>query len=209
MTLTLTFKGFTLPVFFVIDLLGKKGFHTINNLVTVDWSGKIIHVDAGEAGSVHDRTMWSNSALYLEEEFYFSKASVQQYVIGDPEFRGDGPVQSPATPTSLEKDLDGSLKLRDKKMRYQRVVIERVFGIIKQRWEQVLRPTSARKMTDIFYVACLLYNFECNMMGKFPRDIAYLLKNCQDPFSVFDTSISDSSNSDGFSLLDDFPAFEL
>ena len=170
--------------------VGKKGFHTINNLVVCNWRGEIIYMDAGEAGSVHDRTMFTNSDLYLQEDRFFkSTSSIRQYLLGDPGYRGDGPVYVPATHSALASDIDGTIRKRDKMLRYQRVLIERVFGLLKERWEQLDNRATAETTTDVFYASCLLYNFECRRNNSWPRDTRYLMNNCMDPDIPFDTFV--------------------
>ena len=86
--------------------------------------------------------------------------------------------------------------MRDKKLRYQRVLIERVFGLIKQRWAILSRPSSAEKMTDTFFGACLLYNFECRRCDSWPRGIEYLRNHCADkdyPFESFKCESDDDN----------------
>ena len=176
---------------------GRKGFHTINNLVVCNWRGEIIYVDAGEAGSVYDRAMFTNSDLYLEEDKFFqSTSNIQQYLLGDPVYREDGPVYVPAMPSVLASDADWTMRKRDKMLRYQQVLIVRVFGLFKERWEQLNNRAAAVTTTDVFYAACLLYNFESRGNDTWHRGSTYLMNNCCDPDIPFDTFVEEDRQDD-------------
>ena len=179
---------FTL-VIYVFQLQREKCYHSINNLVVVDWKGEIIYLHAGNGGSVHDRTLFCDSPMYFNEKKYFSTVpGHRQFLIGDPGFRGDGPVTFSHTKKQKECDTTGEVKKRDRVLCYHRIIVEHVFAQVKERWAVLQKPCNHIRMTGLFTAACLLYNYENNYSGSWLRGESYLASNDIDLLQVEDES---------------------
>jgi hypothetical protein len=62
------------------DYYTRKGYYGMSGMVVCDDHKRILHIDLGWPGSVHDSRVWSNSALALSPSTYFSG---QEYLLAD------------------------------------------------------------------------------------------------------------------------------
>ena len=65
------------------DYFTRKGNYAIKDLFICDNPAKIIWIEMGWPGSVHNNQVWSNSDIYLSKEKYFSN---KEYLLGDSAF---------------------------------------------------------------------------------------------------------------------------
>jgi len=65
------------------DYSTRKGDYAIKGLVICDDAVRIMWIELGCPGSVHDNRVWSNSEIYFRGDKYFDQ---KEYLLGDSAF---------------------------------------------------------------------------------------------------------------------------
>ena len=140
------------------DLLysGKKGCHTLNTLIVIDFKRYIRYFVAGIPGKFNDRAVWTSSPLYLNARDFFSDG---EYLLADGGFEGHGAnlLYSYKMPRS-ELEIEFNSAFTD-----IRKNVECGIGDVKA-WAHVLQGNMWNFDLTLFglvvHVSCLLHNYK-------------------------------------------------
>lgn len=147
------------PNRFSDEFVNRKGLHSFNVQATVDSNEMFSSVECVWAGSVHDARVWRNSTI--RQIMNENEAGV--ILLADEAY--------PLTPwvmTPFKNPVSDAQKSYNKLHKKERVIIERVFGQLKQRFpilQSKIRVTTER-VSKIVIACCVLHN-----VAKFLNDI--------------------------------------
>lgn len=160
------------PTAFGDDYINRKGFASLNVQVTCDSSEMITSVSAQWPGSVHDSRIWKQSSVYQ----IMSRFKGSFCLLGD-----SGYGISPWLLTPFKKRDNREQEMFNVKHAKERVVIERVFGQLKQRFPLIGHKVkiALEKVPKIVVCCAVLHNIS---------------KHLQDNFEFCEESFSDPSN---------------
>ncbi|KAJ8934733.1 hypothetical protein NQ314_013223, partial [Rhamnusium bicolor] len=115
--------------------LNRKGFYSINVHVICDSDLKILGANARYPGSTHDSAIWSMSSINRCMRRNFERGDHTSWLLGD-----SGYALKLWLLTAIPDALDGSPGARYTLMLCRaRNVIERYFGVLKQRFHCLLK----------------------------------------------------------------------
>lgn len=151
--------------------LGRKTGHFFNHQVICQWNGKIRAAYVGFYGSKHDSACYKDTPVYVARDEHFSS---RQTMLADSGYYGCHVLPIRKAPLSAEE-----MQL-NARMRRHRVIIEFVFGALKNKFH-ILRkvwPSGANlEMAPfVFFVCCQLLNFWMSKYG-YLRGAAYKVRH--------------------------------
>ena len=146
-----------MPVPDKLSWINRKGYQSVILQGTCDSTMKFIDIVVGWPGSVHDARVFRNSPMFLHAHETFPPGF---YILGDSGY----PLQEwclvPFKSTGYNS-LTHEQRRFNKRLSQTRVVVERAFGLLKQRWRSMHRlhvQTSTRAIAMI-EAACVLHNY--------------------------------------------------
>ena len=136
--------------------------HPSAEQIIVGPDGKILNCAGGNAGSVHDQTVWNRCSVFrnlaryrLEDEFIAADAG---YALRDHMITPYGKRDIVGAANSIER---GRLLQFNKKFCGIRMKVECTIGILKARWRCLLHGLWRRDMAtydDAMMMCCILHN---------------------------------------------------
>ncbi|XP_061401150.1 putative nuclease HARBI1 [Musca vetustissima] len=111
----------------------RKGFYSINAMVVCDHTTKIMFVDARHPGANHDSFIWEQSPINEMLERDFENGKRNTWVLGD-----GGYKLKPYLMTPYRSPQDLPERTFNKKHISSRNVVERCFGVLKNRFRCIL-----------------------------------------------------------------------
>lgn len=141
--------------------VGKDKGTTKRYQVACDMSMRIRHVYGGNPGSVHDMDIFKDSPLYTRIGEYLTP---DEFYIGDSGYALRPYMMSPFSKTEIENEPQVRADARtffNRHFSSVRIVIERCFGVLKARFQSLLRGMwfrDAAMYSLIFEVCCILHN---------------------------------------------------
>ncbi|XP_046408698.1 putative nuclease HARBI1 [Ischnura elegans] len=143
------------------DYINRKLSYSLRMQAVCIASGKIIHAYTGFPGSVHDSRVLRHSSIYAE-----SRYPPEGYFLV-----GDGGYPCRASPIALitpyRAPSNDSQTLFNHKLSKARIVVERVFGMLKTRWRSVFTKVIEVKIAKAVKViiACAVMHNVCLTAG--------------------------------------------
>jgi hypothetical protein len=140
---------------------GKDKGLAIRFQVACDMDGRIRHIWGGNPAAVHDMDLFKSSPLYTRMKEYLTE---QEFYIGDAGYTLRPYMMTPystAEMKKVEKSVANAWVFFNRHFSAVRIVIERVFGILKARFRSLLVGMWFRDVTMyplIFEVCCYLHN---------------------------------------------------
>ncbi|CAO3587183.1 unnamed protein product [Absidia cylindrospora] len=138
----------------------RKGHLSINLLAVCDSNRRFTFVDIGNPGRTHDARAFNNSRLARK-----LMDNSQQYTPNDTYIVGDSayPLKhNLITPYSRNlEESSPSIRRFNFVHSSTRIVIERTFGLLVQRWrflKQYLFLTTEERLVRVIHVSCILHN---------------------------------------------------
>ncbi|KAK6024650.1 transposase, IS4 family [Ostertagia ostertagi] len=136
--------------------VSRKGTSSLNVCIIADAVGRILYVNSGSPGSVHDSHLWRNSS---PAAFFSSGAAVPGYrLLGDKGYANGAGIITPFRPTAVQGDVRRARYNREHQR--MRSIVEMTIGRLKSRFailtsEMRVEPQKASKIV----VACaVLHN---------------------------------------------------
>lgn len=148
------------PPEFGDDFINRKGFSSINVQVTCDANEVITSVDAQWPGSVHDSRIWRQSSIYEN----MTRFRGNFCLLGD-----SGYGIAPWLVTPFKNPQNRNEQLFNITHSKERVIIERVFGQLKQRFPILGHKvkTSLSKVPKIIVCCAVLHNISKHLRDEF------------------------------------------
>jgi len=144
------------------DYYTRKGDYAIKGLVICDDAVRIMWIEVGWPGSVHDNQVWSNSEIYLGRDMYFDQ---KEYLLGDSAYLTSA-VMIPAFKKGHNSNLSEEKRFFNTKLAKICIMIEHCTGLLKA-WFQRLRgfrhvihdKLDLGIILKLTLCACILHNF--------------------------------------------------
>ncbi|GES86159.1 putative nuclease HARBI1 [Rhizophagus clarus] len=168
--------------------VNRKNFHSINLLGIVDHQERFTYIHVGEAGSVHDARVFHRSSLYNEVSLH-----PEQWVPG-----GTYIIADAAYPlrTYLIKAFPDYYMLNHREKHFNKVlssmrmVVERAFGHLKERWRILLKElycTDIERINKIIFACCILHNFciDMNDLLSLEDDINREIEEIEEDIDIY------------------------
>jgi hypothetical protein len=150
------------------DYVNRKGFHSVQLQAVVDSSMRFTDVFVGYPGSVHDARVFSNSPLFksAKRDCLFSSANSKHISGIDIPVMLVGDSAYPLLPWLLKPFPESPTMSFDKrnfnfKHSSTRMVVERVFGMLKGRWRCLSKclDDNVENAIATIVACCTLHNY--------------------------------------------------
>nr|XP_055837203.1 putative nuclease HARBI1 [Episyrphus balteatus] len=136
----------------------RKGFFSLNALLICDADMRIRFVDASRPGSSHDALIWKVSEVRSWLEQKYLNGEENSWLLGDAGY----PLEPWLLTPHRNPEVGTSQSRFNMKHRQCRNIIERVNGVLKNRWRCLLGarelPYQPDKAVQIVNVCCALHN---------------------------------------------------
>lgn len=165
--------------------INRKGWPSINVQAICDSKTRFLSVSAEWPGSVHDSRIFSNSSVYHK----FITRVLSGVLLAD-----SGYPQLPFLATPFTKPTTDDQHRYNRAVSSGRVVIERSFGCVKQRFRCLCRPLTLplRRQGTQIMVCFILHNFSLSCHDETPSDDLCLDGNERDqPLTSFNEDDGD------------------
>ncbi|GES83228.1 putative nuclease HARBI1 [Rhizophagus clarus] len=168
--------------------VNRKNFHSINLLGIVDHQERFTYIHVGEAGSVHDARVFHRSSLYNEFSLH-----PEQWVPGGTYIIADAAYPLRTYLIKAFPDyymLDHREKHFNKVLSSMRMVVERAFGHLKERWRILLKElycTDIERINKIIFACCILHNFciDMNDLLSLEDDINREIEEIEEDIDIY------------------------
>ena len=97
----------------------------------IEHAARIMWIEVGWPGSVHDNRVWSNSEIYLGRDKYFYH---KEYLLGDSAFSTSA-VMIPAFKNGHNRSLSEEKRFFNTKLAKVRIKSEHCIGLLKARFQ--------------------------------------------------------------------------
>ena len=150
------------------DHYNRKGWHSVIMQGVVDYHGLFTDIYVGWSGQVHDARVFSNSALYRKGQTGtlfpgWKKRIVGKEVLHNPFFHAWLMKAFPDNGCLTQQQKTFNFRLSS-----TRVVVEHVYGRLKERWRCLLKRLdniiSLEDVPTVVAACCVLHNI-CEMNG--------------------------------------------
>ena len=133
----------------------------------------VIYLTGLNTGTVNDRSLYTNSSLFLARRDLFLP---HQYVFADSGYIGEGNILASPKKSTIQA-LEGEEKEAEKILKHvisvHRSIIENVFAFLKNEFavlNQISRFKNYYSLDVTFYCCCLLANYLSNTRDNFRRN---------------------------------------
>ncbi|XP_036346180.1 putative nuclease HARBI1 [Rhagoletis pomonella] len=149
--------------------LNRKGFYSINVMAICDHNMVITFVDARHPGANHDSFVWNVSHAEQELKSDYNNGKTNTWLLGDFGY----PLQ-PYLMTPFRSAADEIQRIYNTKHSKARNVIERCFGVLKNRFRCIIGSRglhySPEKVTQIVNVCCAIHNVCIFFQNQIPLE---------------------------------------